>query len=473
MSLHPVILAGGTGTRLWPLSRRHLPKQFLPLTSEQTLFQETLTRLDDMPNTSEALIICSVIHKDLVVQQVAELGKSFLMMILEPEGRNTAPALTLAALALEDSSRNTSCQPLMLTMPADHVIHDSAAFRKCIEAGGQLASEGYLVTFGISPTSAQTGYGYIRKGTSIDNPKTQTGIKPLRLLEFTEKPDLVNAQSYLESGDYLWNSGIFMMPVDLWLKEIHLHNPKILAACKAAYDKAQRNQNLLYPETKSFVSCPNVSIDYAVMEKITSQREGNPDIKCAVIPLDAGWSDVGSWSAVWEESPQDAQRNVIQGDVYAEAVENSLLIAKQRILAAFGLKNIAIVETQDAVLVAPMDRVQHVKDIVDRINVERGTKQADSRQLCHRWGVAETLVEKERFQVNCLTIDPGGSLDIQNDGPSTEFWVIIKGSAKVETKDKTFTLYENQSLDVSSLLRLNLRNPGASPLEIIVVRLKA
>ena len=263
------------------------------------------------------------------------------------------------------------------------------------------------------------------------------------------------------------------MPVDLWLKEIHLHNPKILAACKAAYDKAQRNQNLLYPETKSFVSCPNVSIDYAVMEKITSQREGNPDIKCAVIPLDAGWSDVGSWSAVWEESPQDAQRNVIQGDVYAEAVENSLLIAKQRILAAFGLKNIAIVETQDAVLVAPMDRVQHVKDIVDRINVERGTKQADSRQLCHRWGVAETLVEKERFQVNCLTIDPGGSLDIQNDGPSTEFWVIIKGSAKVETKDKTFTLYENQSLDVSSLLRLNLRNPGASPLEIIVVRLKA
>ena len=391
MALHPVILAGGSGTRLWPLSRRDNPKQFLPLTGQRTPLQETLTRLDGVQGVAAPVIVCNKAHRHLVSEQVGELGRPTSVLILEPEGRNTAPALALASLALTQFADNPIPDPVMIAMPADHVVRNVQVFQAAVREGARLAEEGYLVTFGVAPTSPQPGYGYLRKGQPLGDradgevssyPSINTA--PLSLLAFVEKPDAATARSFLESDQFLWNSGIFMMRASVWLRELQRYSPDILEACKASLARAQRDGNDLYPDPEVFIACPSESIDYAVMEKAVAReqqgllnhsRETRPELSrgatgCAVVPLDAGWSDLGAWSAVWEETSRDVHGNVLQGDIYVESVKDSLLIAQDRLLAAVGLQDMVVIETADAVLVAHKDRAQEVKEIVNRLKAE-------------------------------------------------------------------------------------------------------
>ena len=391
MILHPVILAGGSGTRLWPLSRRHIPKQFLPLTGQHTLLQETLSRLDGMQGVAAPVVVCNKAHRRLVSDQVDELGRPTSALVLEPEGRNTAPALALASLALTQFADDPIPDPVMIVMPADHVVGNVQAFQAAVHEGARLAEEGYLVTFGVAPTSPQAGYGYLQKGQPLGDradrkasPRPSAGTAPLRLLAFIEKPNAATAKAFLESDQYLWNSGIFMMRASVWLGELQRYRPDILEACEASLARAQRDGHDLYPSAEVFTACPSESIDYAVMEKAAAREQQgllnrSPDTGpepsrgaagCAVVCLDAGWSDLGAWSAVWEEGSRDVQGNVLQGDVYVESVKDSLLIAQDRLLAVVGLQDMVVIETADAVLVAHKDRVQEVKEVVDRLKAE-------------------------------------------------------------------------------------------------------
>lgn len=467
MALYPVILAGGSGTRLWPLSRQRLPKQFLTLLSERTLLQETLSRLDGMA-VADPLIVCNEAHGFLASGQSNEIEKKVLSIILEPAGRNTAPALTLAALFLKDFTANQSSDPVMLVMPADHVIKDIQGFQAAVGVGAGLAERGYLVTFGIVPHLPHTGYGYIQKGKPIEGAQSTSdnaqGHTPLELRAFVEKPDLSTAKAYVNSGDYLWNSGIFLMRSSVWLRELERCRPDIARACISAYNNAQRDVPFLRPDSALFTACPSESIDYAVMEKIA----GDSETQGAVVPLDAGWSDLGSWSEVWEQGDRDAHGNVVQGDVYMESVERSLLLAHHRLLAAVGLEDVVVVETDDAVLVAHRDRVQEVREIVDRLKTDQRPEQGSPRKVLQPWGSYRVMEDGPGFQVKHITINPGCTISLHNT-IGKEQWVVVKGTANITTGRTVQVLGRGESAVILPGAAHRVENTGVTPLEVVAV----
>ncbi len=443
--IYPVILSGGSGTRLWPLSREQYPKQLLPLTGKRTLLQETVARLDGLKNAANPLFVCNEDHRFLVAEQIRQLGKTPLAIILEPSGRNTAPALTVAALTLKRGAGD----PVMLVMPADHDIKDGASFRESVRQAAPLAASGRVVTFGVRPKTPATGYGYIRRG------------KGHEILAFVEKPDLATADTYLKSGEYFWNSGIFMMRLSTWFEELKRFEPEIAQACQTAHEKGKSDGGFFRLDRDAFARCPSNSIDYAVMEKTE---------RAAVVELDAGWSDVGAWSSLWEHQGQDGNGNVIAGDVYIHDTRNALLISQHRLLAAVGLDDVIVVETPDAVLVVKKDRAQDVKEIANRLKAERRSEYSVHRRVYRPWGSYEGMDAGERFQVKRLTVKPGAALSLQMHHHRAEHWVVVKGTAKVTRGEEVFLLSENESTYIPIGTKHRLENPGTIPLEIIEVQ---
>lgn len=464
MLLHPVILAGGSGTRLWPLSREYHPKQFLGLTGSRSMVQETVSRLDGLRGVAPPVIVCNEAHRFLVAEQIRELGCRSPTIILESSGRNTAPALALAALRLI-ARQEEDGDPVMLAMPADHVIRDVATFQSVVQRGAALAGEGALVTLGVVPDSPATGYGYIREGEPLDESRSA-----FRLSRFVEKPDEATARTMVDSGDYLWNSGIFMMRASVWLEALERYSPQILEACRAAHAAGWLDGAFYRPDPDLFAACPSDSIDYAVMEKITESADEHGRISAVVLPMDAGWSDVGAWSALWEDGARDSLGNVVQGDVYAHSVRNSLLIGSHRLLAAVGLEDLIVVETSDAVLVADRDSVQDVKDLVENLKSEGRQEQENHRKVHRPWGSYEILDSGPGFQVKRLTVSPGAALSLQMHHHRAEHWVVVEGVARVTRGDEQFLLRENESTYVPVGVRHRLENPEASSLEIIEVQ---
>ncbi|MDE2803079.1 MAG: mannose-1-phosphate guanylyltransferase/mannose-6-phosphate isomerase [Chloroflexota bacterium] len=461
MRLQPVILAGGSGSRLWPLSRQDMPKQFLPLMGERSLLQETALRLAGLEGCETPMVVCNESHRFLVLDQLREAGVEPPCVVLETQGRNTAPALALAAHEALQASPNDP--PLLLAMPADHAIGDVEGFRNAVLEGAKVAGRGSLVTFGVTPDSPETGYGYIRTGAAVE------ASTALELKQFVEKPDAETAQAFLDSGDYLWNSGMFLMPATLWLEELERSRPDIAAACAKAMSAAQRATPFVRPEATAWSSCPSESIDYAVMERAGSEApSGQP--RYAVVPLDVGWSDVGAWSAVWEMGNHDAEGNRTQGDVFLRDTKNSLLVSRQRLLAGVGLEDIVVVETADAVLVAHRDRVQEVKQVVESLG-QAGRTEPDSYPQVHRpWGVFSVVDSGPGFQVKRLTVHPGAAMSLQWHRHRAERWVVVQGEATVTRGDDVFTLGEGGSVDIPVGTVHRIENQGNGTLEIIEIQ---
>jgi len=476
MSLLPVILSGGSGTRLWPLSREAYPKQFLPLAGEHTMLQATALRLDHLAaehprlglSVQNPLVVCNEAHRFLVAEQFRVLGRDCASILLEPIGRNTAPALTLAALAAGIGDGDTD--PVLLVMPADHTIADAAGFRAVVADGYLLADAGAVITFGIVPTKPETGYGYIRQGEPY--PHAGLGGEAFGLHAFVEKPDLATAEGYVASGEYLWNSGIFMLRASVWLALIRRFRPRILDACEAALAAGSRDGDFQRLDAGCFTACPSDSIDYAVMERLSADApEAAADLPpAAVLPLSVGWSDVGAWSALWEVREQDAAGNVLEGDAFVHDATNNLVLAQHRMVAAVGVNDCIIVETPDAVLVADKDHAQDVKVVTQFL---KGAQRSEYRhhQRVHRpWGAFESIDAGPRYQVKRLTVSPGESLSLQMHHHRAEHWIVVSGTARVTCDDKTFLLAENQSTYIPVGATHRLENPGKVPLEIIEVQ---
>ncbi|MHB1585968.1 MAG: mannose-1-phosphate guanylyltransferase/mannose-6-phosphate isomerase [Acidiferrobacteraceae bacterium] len=442
--IHPVVLSGGSGSRLWPLSREQHPKQLLAPFGGQTLLQEACSRIDRLSPGIPPLVVCNEEYRFVVAEQLRLIGKSG-RIVLEPVGRNTAPALTCAALVLTDQEPDA----LMLVMPSDHLIADRAAFEHAVRAAAVVAHERAIVTFGVVPDRPETGYGYIKQG-------------PGGAVEaFVEKPDAALAARYVESGEYLWNSGLFMMRPDVWLEEIGRFAPGILEACRRACDLAQQDETFFRLDAESFKACPSDSIDYAVMEKTSRAR---------VCLLDARWSDIGAWSSLWQQAPRDDNDNLLQGDVVSRDSRGSLVIAQSRLVAALGLRDMVVVETADAVLVAPKDRVQEVKELVQALGAD-GREECKHHRKVHRpWGSYESVDAGDGFQVKRLIVHPGASLSLQMHHHRAEHWVVVRGAARVTCGDNEFMLTENQSTYIPMGSRHRLENPGMIPLEVVEVQ---
>ncbi|MDM8568318.1 mannose-1-phosphate guanylyltransferase/mannose-6-phosphate isomerase [Thiotrichales bacterium HSG1] len=449
--LTPVILSGGVGSRLWPLSREHYPKQLLTLVDNNTLLQNTIIRLVGLNDQANPIIVCNEKHRFLVAEQLHNIEIEPANIILEPEGRNTAPAVAVAALtALAQDPK-----AILLVLPADHLIADTTAFCKAITTGIPLAENNYLVTFGIVPNNPETGYGYINASEYIKN----TGA--LSVASFVEKPDLETAQRYLDSGKYYWNSGMFLFKAATYLQELEKFAPEILATCRLAIDNASKDQNFLRLHRETFKTCSSDSVDYAVMEHTDT---------AVVIPLSAGWNDVGAWSSLWEISERDNTGNVILGDVLTENVTNSYLRSEHRLLAAVGVKDLTVIETADAVLVAHKDKVQDVKQIVSQLKATQRSETELHRKVYRPWGYYETIDIEERFQVKRITVNPGSSLSLQMHYHRSEHWVVVRGTAKITSNDEVFVLTENQSTYIPIGTKHRLENQGRIPLEIIEVQ---
>jgi mannose-1-phosphate guanylyltransferase/mannose-6-phosphate isomerase len=471
MILQPVILSGGSGTRLWPLSREAYPKQFLPLTSEHTMLQETVRRLDGLDQEHprrgiglmSPLVVCNEAHRFLVAEQFRVMGRQCAGIILEPKGRNTAPALTLAALAATQEGRD----PVLLVMPADHTIRNEPGFRDAVADGFALAEQGAVVTFGVVPSKPEVGYGYIRQGESFE----AEGIegRAYWLDRFVEKPDLDTAQDYLATGDYLWNSGLFILKASLWLALIERFRPDIAEASARAYHSGIVDGPFMKVEAQAFVACPSDSIDYAVMEHLTGQRSADLP-PAVVIPLDVGWSDVGAWSALWEVRAQDASGNVLDGDAFVHDSNNNLLIAHHRMVAAVGVEDLIVVETPDAVLVAKKDRAQDVKVVTQFLQREERNELRHHQRVHRPWGSFESIGQGGRYQVKRLVVKPGEALSLQMHHHRAEHWVVVSGTAKVTCDDQVYLLTENQSTYLPVGAKHRLENPGTIPLEIIEVQ---
>jgi mannose-1-phosphate guanylyltransferase/mannose-6-phosphate isomerase len=473
MLLQPVILSGGSGTRLWPLSREAYPKQFLPLTSEHTMLQETVRRLDGLDEEhprraiglTPPLVVCNEAHRFLVAEQFRVMGRQSAAIILEPKGRNTAPALTLAALAATEEGSD----PVLLVMPADHTIRNEAGFRDAVADGFTLAEQSAVVTFGVVPSKPEVGYGYIRQGEDF----LAEGVEgpAYRLDRFVEKPDLETAQGYLATGDYLWNSGIFVLRASIWLTLIERFRPDIAEASAKAYREGTHDGHFLKVEPQAFAACPSDSIDYAVMEHLTDQGRADLDLPPAVvIPLDVGWSDVGAWSALWEVRAQDAAGNVLDGDAFVHDSTNNLLIAHHRMVAVVGVDDLIVVETPDAVLVAKKDRAQDVKVVTQFLQREERNELRHHQRVHRPWGTFESIGHGARYQVKRLVVKPGEALSLQMHHHRAEHWVVVSGTARVSCDDRVFLLTENQSTYLPVGAKHRLENPGTIPLEIIEVQ---
>ncbi len=450
-TLIPVVLSGGSGTRLWPLSRELYPKQLLPLLGAHTMLQDTMLRLAGL-NAEAPLVVCNEAHRFLVAEQLRVIGTAAQDILLEPAGRNTAPAIALAALAAEAAGKG---EALLLVLPADHVIRDIAAFQGAVQAAAVAAQAGRLVTFGIVPQTPETGYGYIHRGAALP------AGGGWRIDRFVEKPERARAEEFLASGDYYWNSGMFVFSARRYLEELRRYAPDIAAACERSFGAAKRDLEFTRVDAAAFTACPSKSIDFAVMEKTT---------EAVVIPLDAGWSDVGSWSSLHDASKQDADGNVIRGDVLAEETTNSYLYASSRLLAVIGLDNHVVIETKDAVLVASRDQVQNVKSLVNRIKSAGRGEHALHREVFRPWGSYDSLESGERFQVKRLTVIPGGVLSLQMHRQRAEHWVVVAGTARITRGDEVFLLEENQSTYIPVGVRHRIENPGKVPLRIIEVQ---
>ncbi|WP_126455368.1 mannose-1-phosphate guanylyltransferase/mannose-6-phosphate isomerase [Sulfuriflexus mobilis] len=450
----PVILSGGSGSRLWPLSRESYPKQFLPLASEYTMLRETLERLRGLEELAQPIVVCNEEHRFLVAEQLREMKQLPHSIVLEPEGRNTAPAVAIAALAaLEQDS-----EALLLVLPADHVIENVAIFHDSLLVAGEAARQGKLVTFGVVPVAAETGYGYIKANARYE--KAQA-CQALVVEHFVEKPDLATANAYLASGDYFWNSGMFMFKAACYLEELQHYAPEMLSLCRQAYSAARRDMDFVRLEHEAFMSIKGDSIDYAVMEKTD---------KAVVVPLDAGWNDIGSWSALSDLSVQDEQENVVSGDVFIEDSQNCYVRAENRLLAAVGVQGLVIVETADAVLVASRDKAQDVKRIVERLKLENRSEHLHHRRVFRPWGTYEGVDDGERFLVKRIVVNPGASLSLQKHAHRAEHWVVVTGTARVTRGDEVMELHEDESTYIPVGMKHRLENPAEVPLEIIEVQ---
>jgi mannose-1-phosphate guanylyltransferase/mannose-6-phosphate isomerase len=448
----PVILSGGSGTRLWPLSRALYPKQLLPLTGEKTMLQDTVLRLSGIDDCGPVYCVCNEDHRFLVAEQLHEIETDIGEIILEPAGRNTAPAAAVAALLVAGKHPGAA----MLVLPADHVILDSAAFSSAVAAGMAAAEEGMLVTFGIVPVSPETGYGYIRASFSGETGNT---VRPV--LAFVEKPDRETAMRYLSSGEYFWNSGMFLFKAEAYLQELEVHAPEMLASCREALGKAVKDLDFLRLDAAAFGACPSDSIDYAVMEKTA---------RAVVVPLDAGWSDVGAWSALWDVQQRDEEGNVKKGDVLVHDVRNSYIHATSRLVTAVGLEGHIIVETADAVLVASKERVQEVRTLVEELKRKERDEVVTHRRVYRPWGSYETVDFGERFKVKRIIVRPGAALSLQKHHHRAEHWIIVRGTAAISIDEKKITLGENQSTYIPVGTYHRLENPGRIPLELIEVQ---
>jgi len=460
----PVILSGGAGTRLWPLSREEYPKQLLPLNGELTMLQETASRLTGLTDIAAPMVLCNEAHRFLVAEQMRQLNNGAGRIILEPCGRNTAPAVTIAALqAMCDGA-----DPVLLVLPADHLIQQVDIFQQAVTSGLALAEAGKLVTFGIVPDKAETGYGYIRAGEALGVKGEGLGVRgnpshltPYAVNSFVEKPDAETAQGYLESGDYYWNSGMFMFKASRFLAELETFNPQMFSACQAAHAALQDDLDFLRLDAELFAACPSDSIDYAVMEKTA---------EAVVIPLDAGWNDIGSWSALWEVAEKSSTGNVTRGDVLLEDTRNCYLHAGSRLIAGVGIDNLVVVETADAVLVAHRDRVQEVKQIVSQLKQQQRSEALLHKRVNRPWGAYECVDAGPRFQVKRITVNPGASLSLQMHHHRAEHWVVVRGIAKVTRGEEVSLVTENHSIYISIGKYHRLENPGKLPLELIEVQ---
>ncbi|MBQ1783098.1 MAG: mannose-1-phosphate guanylyltransferase/mannose-6-phosphate isomerase [Gammaproteobacteria bacterium] len=449
--LIPVVMSGGSGTRLWPLSRALYPKQFLPLAGEHTMLQATVERLKGLEHLPP-LFVCNEEHRFIVAEQLRLMGARHGGIVLEPMGRNTAPAIALAAL--QALAANPDSDPLLLVLAADHVIHDPQSFRNAVVTATLAAQSGKLVTFGIVPTSAHTGYGYIKAGDSNDSP-WQT------VEAFVEKPTAALATTYLEQGGYYWNSGMFLFSAKNFLSELAQFRPDILAACQDAFEARSSDLEFVRVDRDRFAGCPEDSIDYAVMEKTSN---------AVVLPLAAGWSDVGSWSSLWDVLPRDEAGNTCHGDVMAEDSRNCLIRADERLIAAIGLDDIVIVDTKDALLVAHKDKAQNVKKIVDNLKREGRSEYVHQREVYRPWGKYDSIDNGQRYQVKRITVKPGAKLSVQMHHHRAEHWIVVSGTAKVTNGDSTFLVTENNSTYIPVGVVHALENPGKIPLELIEVQ---
>ncbi|MFZ9271363.1 MAG: mannose-1-phosphate guanylyltransferase/mannose-6-phosphate isomerase [Prochlorococcaceae cyanobacterium] len=452
--LVPVILCGGTGTRLWPLSRATYPKQYWALAgaSDDTLLQQTHQRLAGLAGLAAPLLICNEDHRFIVAEQMRQIGVEPGAILLEPIGRNTAPAVAVAAL----KATSMGGDPLLLVLAADHVIQDAARFRATVEAGYQAAEAGQLVTFGIVPTAPETGYGYI-EATAAAGSSTQ----PVPIARFVEKPDRATAEQFVASGRFTWNSGMFLFKASAILAELQQHAPEVLRACRSALEHDSADLDFLRLEREAFAGCPNVAIDVAVMEK--TQRG-------AVLPLDAGWSDVGSWSALWETASRDSSGNVLRGRVISEDSHNCYLRSEHRLVVGLGIDDLVVVETDDVVLVAGRDRAQDVKAIVGRLEAEGASESKAHRRIYRPWGHYDGITEGERWQVKKIVVNPGASLSLQMHHHRAEHWIVVKGTAVVEKDGSQELVGENQSTYIPLGCKHRLSNPGQIPVEMIEVQ---
>ena len=455
----PTIVSGGSGTRLWPLSRELYPKQLLPLVGERTMLQETAARLKGLGDLGSPIVVCNDSHRFMVAEQLREFGAAAQAIILEPVGRNTAPAVAVAALVALEKSKGSAkggaadSDPVLLVLPADHVIRNVAAFQSAVKAGLAAANAGKLVTFGVVPDRPETGYGYIRR---------EKGEGPAYpVAEFVEKPDGATAAKYVASGDYFWNSGMFMFRARAYLGELKKHAPAILSACEDAVAAAKRDLDFTRLPAAEFGACPSDSIDYAVMEKTGS---------AVVVPLDAGWSDVGSWSALQDALPTDGKGNVTAGDVILEGAEGCYLHSTSRMIAAVGLKDHVVVETKDAVLVAPRDKVQDVKQLVTQLKAQGRYETSLHREVFRPWGSYDSIDNGDRFQVKRLVVKPGASMSLQLHHHRAEHWIVVSGTARITRGEETFLLGENESTYIPMGTKHRIENPGKVPLHIIEVQ---
>jgi len=445
-TVQPVILSGGSGTRLWPMSRALYPKQLLPLVSARSMLQETAMRCGE-PGFAPPLVICNQEHRFIIAEQMRDIGVTPASIVLEPAGRNTAPAAAVAALAQQDPAA------VLLVLPADHAIADVAAFRDAVAAAARLAREGWLVTFGVTPTRAETGYGYIKRGKPL--------AQGFAVERFVEKPDAATAEGYLRSGDYAWNSGIFVFRADRYLAELGRRHAAMVEQCDAALKRGQRDLDFLRLDQAAFAACSADSIDYAVMEHTD---------KAAVIPVSMGWSDVGAWNALWDITAKDADGNVLIGDVLNQGSRNCYVRAEKTLIATVGLEDTIVVETTDAVLVASRARAAEVKQLVERLASSNRPERLTHARVYRPWGWYQTIEAGERFQVKQLLVKPGQALSLQMHHHRAEHWVVVTGTASVTVAERDMLLSENESVYIPIGARHRLSNPGKLPLRLIEVQ---